>query len=100
VAKLLERTIQEEGWQTQLVSQSEFTAPELKAIATILQRQAIVTILSLPEEDLDLRRSIAAIFGPKLVFTAEQSAPDAEVVSSALDWLRNIQKQPREEEIQ
>jgi sulfate adenylyltransferase subunit 1 len=100
VAKLLERTIQEEGWQTQLVSRSEFTSPELKAIAKILQRQAIVTILSLPEEDIDLRRSIAAIFGQKLVFTAEQSAPDAEVVASALNWLRNIQKQPREEEIQ
>jgi len=100
VAKLLERTIQEEGWQAQLVSGAEFAATELKAIATILQRQATVTILSLPEEDTGLRRSIAAIFGQELMFTAEQSAPDAEVVSSALNWLRHIQEQPEREEIQ
>ena len=100
VAEILERTIQEEGWQAQLVSRSEFNPIELKAIVTILQRQGIVTILSLPEEDIDLRRSIAAIFGQKLVFTAEQSSSDAEVVSSALNWLRNTQKQPRQEEIQ
>jgi sulfate adenylyltransferase large subunit len=100
LAKILERTIQEEGWQAQLVSQSEFTAIELKAVATILQRRAIVTIVSLPEEDIDLRGSIAAIFGQKLMFTEEQSAPDAEVVSSALDWLRSIQKQAKREEVQ
>jgi sulfate adenylyltransferase subunit 1 len=100
LAEIIERTIHEEGWQVQLISGSEFSAIELKAITAILQRRGVVTILSLPDEDIDLRRSIAAIFGQRLMLTEEQSAPDADIVSYALAWLRNIQKQPKREAIQ
>jgi sulfate adenylyltransferase subunit 1 len=98
LAESLERALLEEGWQVQLVSGWEFAPVELRAIATILQRRGVITLLSLPQEDIGLRRAITSIFGPELTFTAEQSTAEPEALVAALAWLRGAQKHTKPEE--
>jgi sulfate adenylyltransferase subunit 1 len=89
LAEDLERMLRN-GWTVQLVSGQEFGPAELKAIATILQRRRVVTILSLPKEDIELKRAITDAFGETRVFTAEQPTPDSQLAPLVLNWLDEL----------
>jgi hypothetical protein len=98
LAESLERTIWQNGWAVQLVSGQEFGSVELKAIATILQRRQVVTILSLPSEDIELRQKITSTFGQPWVFTADQSIRDSQLAPLVSDWLRELEKELEKKE--
>jgi sulfate adenylyltransferase large subunit len=88
VAEDLERSLFQNGWAAQLLLGKEFGPSELKAIATILQRRRVVTILSLSRENIRLKEAITAIFGDSLVLGLTRTLSDSQSLSFVLDWLR------------
>lgn len=92
LAKDLEHALLQNGWSVQLLSGEEFGSGELKAIATILQRRQVVTILSLSRVNIKLKEAITTIFGDSRVFAPVIQLPDSRPLSLVLDWLRDLRR--------
>lgn len=88
LAEDMEHSLLQNGWAVQLLSGKEFRPSELKAIATILQRRRVVTILSLPRENARLKEAITAVFGHSCVLVLAWTFSDSQSLSFVLDWLR------------
>ena len=97
LAEALEGAISQEGWKAQLVSLCEFNPIELKAIAKILQRTGVIAIISVPDQNLELRQTITSIFGSHSVFAAESFASNSELPLTVMNWLRNVQERQEKE---
>ncbi|HKV95808.1 MAG TPA: sulfate adenylyltransferase subunit CysN [Candidatus Angelobacter sp.] len=92
LAKKLELTALQQKWQVQLISGQEFSAAELKAIGTVLQRMGTIAIFSVAEDDRSLRRVIESIFGERFVFHAGTQMEDAHAETEILAWLQSVQE--------
>jgi hypothetical protein len=94
LAEKLERAVFEQGGQVQLACTEEFRPGELNGAVTMLQRMGVITIFSLPTDDPDLRRAIAAIYCEESFFQAENMpTSDAEALTQMLGWLRTLQQE-------
>jgi len=92
LAKDIECAILQDGWSVQLLSGREFGPGELKAIATILQRRRVVTVLSLSRGSTKLKQVITAIFGDPSIFVMPRNLPDSQSRSLVLDWLHDLRE--------
>ena len=71
LAGKIERALFDKGWQAQLVSNTEFSVPELRAVIRVLQRIGTTAVCSISADDADLRREVAAICGDSSFFPAD-----------------------------
>ena len=92
LAKRLELAALQQKWQVQLISEQEFSAAELKAIGTVLQRLGTVAVFSVAEDDPSLSKVIESIFGEQFVFHAGSQMDDAQAESEILAWLQSVQE--------
>jgi sulfate adenylyltransferase large subunit len=92
LAKDMEHAILQNGCAVQLVSGEEFGPSELKAIATILRRRQVVTILSLSRENIQLKEAITAIFGESWILGLARTLSDSQSLSLVLDWIHDLRK--------
>jgi sulfate adenylyltransferase large subunit len=90
VADKLVHVAQEEGHRTELISGSEFDSAQLRAVATVLQRIGVNTILHLPHDDIGLKQEVISMFGSESVFRAHLPVNDTEAVAAMLHWLREL----------
>ncbi|HKD83006.1 MAG TPA: sulfate adenylyltransferase subunit CysN [Candidatus Angelobacter sp.] len=97
LAENLEHRIQQNGWPVQLLSTEEFVPAELRAIATVLKRRGVVTIVSLPTEDPALKEAIDNTFGDMRVLTPDETLGNSHALSSVLDWLHDLQTRSKRE---
>ena len=90
LARKLELVGLQQKWQLQLISGQEFSAAELKAIGTVLQRMGTVAVFSVAEDDPSLRCVIESIFGEQFVFHAGLEMDNAQAESEILAWLQGV----------
>ncbi len=93
LAKKLELAALQQKWQVQLISGQEFSAAELKAIGTVLQRMGTIAVFSIAEDDPSLSRVIESIFGERFVFHAGSQEEDALAEGEILAWLQGVQEE-------
>jgi len=71
LAEKIERALFDKGWQAQLVSNTEFSAAQLRAVIRVLQRIGTIAVCSISADDADLRKEVAAICGDASFFPAD-----------------------------
>ena len=90
LAEHLEERILQEGWKAQRVSALEFNPVELKAVAKLLRRTGVLAIIDDPDDELELRRAITTMFGPRSVLVVDGSTSSSKLLLTVMHWLRDL----------